>query len=597
MIPNQSGGTRETDAQAAPETPETTGTPEMPEMPEMNPFSDSNSSFVYCDVCRDQTDEERQLAAVMEIANAISSQLDLAHILSTISKELSKVIDYDLGCIAIYEKEKNGLFIRHVWRKSGETSGEGRYVPLDETNLVGWVAIHKKPILRGDIPADTRFQEIMREDSLKSDIVVPLVAKNTLVGTVNVGSYALNHFTDFDLDLVVRFSKLTSIAIEKRQLLGELEELGEKYRLLMKNSREVIALVNSSGEFVECNRALYDLSGYGPEEIIGRDFLFLTSPERREESKKTFCGILKGDITRVSEIPYIKKNGQPIYMDLSATVIKIKEHPYILVIAHDITDQKTLEEKITVQNTELMGINRKLRELDDMKNEFLGRISHELRTPLSVIMAYTGTLLEDREQTIDTDTRNEFLQVIDAHSNKLLGLINDLLDLSRVEVSQTMLHQSDGSLNDVIKISTRIAESFATQNHIKILADLDETIPILTFDPLRIRQACVNLINNAVKFSNEGDTVTITSRNATDEAVVSVRDHGAGIDAQDVPMLFEKFMQLDGSSTREKDGLGIGLKLVKHYVELHGGRVWVTSEKLNGSTFSFSLPKSPLKQE
>jgi two-component system phosphate regulon sensor histidine kinase PhoR len=101
----------------------------------------------------------------------------------------------------------------------------------------------------------------------------------------------------------------------------------------------------------------------------------------------------------------------------------------------------------------------------------------------------------------------------------------------------------------------------------------------------------VNLLANAVKFSGEGDAVTITTRNAEREVVVSVRDHGPGIDAADIPELFEKFMQLDGGSSREKDGLGIGLKLVKHYVELHGGRVWVTSEKGTGSIFSFSLPK------
>ena len=561
-------------------------------MPEMNPYSDSSSSFVYCDVCRDRTEEEKQLAAVMEIANAISSQRDLADILSTISKELSKVIDYDIGCIAIYEKEKNGLFIRHVWRKAGDTSGEGRYVPLDETNLVGWVAIHKKPIVRGDIPADPRFHEIMKEDSLKSDIVVPLVAKNTLVGTVNVGSYAFNHFTDFDLDLVVRFSKLTSIAIEKRQLLGELEELGEKYRLLMKNSREVIALVNSSGEFVECNRALYEISGYSPEEIIGREFSFLTRPERREESKKTFYGVLKGDITRISDMPYVGKNGQPIYLDLSATVIKVKEHPYILVIAHDTTEQKKLQERITVQNTELIAINKQLRELDDLKNEFLGRIGHEFRTPLSVIMAYTSTLLEDRDRSIDNETHAEFLRVIDAHSNKLLALINDLLDLSRIGVSQTTLRRGEGSINDVIKISARIAEPLAAQHRVSIRAELDETIPILNFDPLRIRQACVNLLNTAVKFSGEGDAVEITSRNAADEVTVSVRDHGHGIEATDVPTLFEGFTQPDGVSASDADVLGIGLKLVKHYVELHGGRVWVTSEKGQGSTFAFSLPKN-----
>jgi len=552
---------------------------------------ETDASFVYCDVCCDQTHEERQLAAVMEIANVINSRNDLNQILSIISKELSKVVDYDLGCVAIYEREKNGLFIRHVWRKSGGQEGEGRYVPLDEGNLVGWVAIHKKPVVRGNIPADTRFREIMKEDSLKSDVVVPLLAKGELVGTVNVGSYSLDHFTDFDLDLLVRFSSLTSIAIEKCQLLAELENLGEKYGHLMDNSREVIALLNSAGEYVEINRALLEDYGYAREEIVGHEFYELMHPRRREAAKGIFCGILKGEITKAFEMPFVKKNGETVFMSLSASVMKIKEHPYVLIIAHDITEETLLKERITDQNAELMAINKKLRELDDLKNEFLGRISHELRTPLSIIMAYTGTLIEDREQTIDPETRTEFLRVIEAHSNKLLGLINDLLDLSRVEVSQAMLHQGEASLNEVVRISTKIAEVSAVQNRVTLLTDLDETVPIINFDPLRIRQACVNLLANAVKFSGEGDAVTITTRNAEREVVVSVRDHGPGIDAADIPELFEKFMQLDGGSSREKDGLGIGLKLVKHYVELHGGRVWVTSEKGTGSIFYFSLPK------
>jgi PAS domain S-box-containing protein len=532
-----------------------------------------------------------QLAAVMEMANVVNSRNDLNQILSIISKELSKVIDYDLGCVAIYEKEKNGLFIRHVWRKSGVQTGEGRYVPLEEGNLVGWVAIHKKPVVRGNIPADTRFREIMKEDSLKSDVVVPLLAKGELVGTVNVGSYSPDHFTDFDLDLLVRFSNLTSIAIEKCQLLAELENLGEKYRLLMKNSREIIALLNSQGEYVEVNRALLDNYGYSHEEVVGREFYELMHPTRREAAKGMFCAILRGEITKSFEMPFVKKNGETVFMSLSASVMKIKEHPHVLIIGHDITEETLLKERITDQNAELLAINKKLRELDDLKNEFLGRISHELRTPLSIIMAYTGTLIEDREQTIDADTRTEFLRVIDAHSNKLLGLINDLLDLSRVEVSQAMLHRGEASLNDVVKISSKIAEALAIQNHVTLLVELDESIPIINFDPLRIRQACVNLLTNAIKFSGEGDTVTIATRDAEGEAVVSVRDHGSGIDAEDIPELFEKFMQLDGGPSREKDGLGIGLKLVKHYVELHGGRVWVASEKGAGSTFFFSLPK------
>jgi len=154
-----------------------------------------------------------------------------------------------------------------------------------------------------------------------------------------------------------------------------------------------------------------------------------------------------------------------------------------------------------------------------------------------------------------------------------------------------MLHRGAASLNDVVKISTKIAEAVAIQNGVTLLTDLDETVPIIEFDPLRIRQACVNLLANAVKFSGKGDTVTISTLNAGREVVVAVRDQGSGIDARDIPELFEKFIQLDGGASREKDGLGIGLKLVKHYVELHGGRVWVTSEKGSGSTFFFSLPK------
>ncbi|HVO76695.1 MAG TPA: PAS domain S-box protein, partial [Candidatus Bathyarchaeia archaeon] len=508
------------------------------EIAEMSLPSVAGSPFVYRDVCRDKTDEERQLAAVMEIANVINSRLNLEQILSAISKEFSKVIEYDIGCVAIYDKEQNGLFIRHVWRKSGDKSGEGRYVPLDESNLIGWVAIHRKPVMRGDIPADTRFREIMKEDALKSDIVVPLMAKNELVGTVNVGSYGVNHFTDFDVDLIVRFSNLTSIAIEKCQLVRELEELGGKYHLLMRNASEIILIINASGEIVECNKAMCDLTGYTADEIVGREVMSLTLPERREETKKRVSNILRGEAAKLSEIPYLRKNGAVMYLEISANIMRIKDHPYILLLAHDVTERKALQEQITLQNAELLAINKKLRELDDLKNEFLGRISHELRTPLSVIMAYTGTLLEDRDQTIDSETRNEFLHVIEGHSNKLLGLINDLLDLSRVEVSETMLHVDEASLNDVIKISTKIVEPSATQSRVTLVLDLDEGIPIISFDPLRIRQACVNLLTNAVKFSREGDSVVIASRIVADEVVVSVRDHGPGISPNDIPELF-----------------------------------------------------------
>lgn len=558
--------------------------------------SKENISFIYCDVGGSSGNEELQLAAVMEIANALSSKIDLNELLFTISKELSKVIDYDIGCVAIYEKERNGLFLRHVWRKNGDAEGEGRYVPLEESNVIGWVAIHRKPMLRNNIPSDSLFSEIMREEKLKSDIVVPLFVKDNLIGTVNIGSYRLNNFTDFDLDLVIRFSKLTSIAIEKCQLIRELSDLAEKYNILMCNASEIIAMLDAQGRFAEVNKAMCDISGYGAHELIGKEFFVLIPPERREEARKTFFRMLRGELSKHSAMPYIRKDGQSVFVELSTSPVRVKGDPYMIVMAHDISDRKILEKQITERNMELSEANRRLRELDDLKNEFLGRISHELRTPLSVIMAYTGTLLEDHDQTIDPNTRYEFLKIISDHTNKLLGLINDLLDLSRVESSSTMLHMSEGSINDIVKISVRMVEPAATKKGVSIRTELDERIPIINFDSLRIRQACVYLLDNAVKFSSEGSIVTVRTRRCESELIVSVEDRGVGIAAEELPYLFESFTQLDGGTSREREGLGIGLKLVKHYVELHGGRVWAESEAGKGSIFSFSLPMQPIDE-
>jgi len=538
------------------------------------------------------TDEERQLAAVMEIANAISSKLDLDSILSTISSALSKVIDYDIGCVAIYEIEENCLFIRHVTRRNGDKSGEGRYVPLEESNLIGWVAINKRPVLRGNIPADKRFNEIMEEENLKSDIVVPLIARDLFIGTVNIGSYECDHFTQLDLDLVTRFSKLTSIAIENSQLLKGLENLGERYRLLMKNATDIIILLKTSGEILECNEATYKLFGYSPEEVIGKEYFLFTTPDCRDDAKQEFSRILRGEIDQVKDFPYLKKNGEIVYIEINASVIKVKEHPYLLAIAHDITERKILEERITIQNRELRAINKKLNELDQLKNDFLGRVSHELRTPLSVIMAYTGTLLEDDSQAINENTRLDFLRIIESQSKRLLFLINDLLDLSKVEITDTMLNLSAGSINEIIGIASQIVQSYAHQKDITLKVTVDPVIPIISFDPLRIRQVCINLLSNAVKFSKEGSTVTVSSRQTDTEVIVSVRDQGPGIDTEDLDSVFENFTQLDGGPTRKVNGMGIGLRLVKHYIELHRGKVWVESKVGKGCTFSFSIPKS-----
>ncbi|MCK4548882.1 MAG: PAS domain S-box protein [Candidatus Krumholzibacteria bacterium] len=541
---------------------------------------------------RDKDELIRELSAVMEMAEALNSRLDLDHILSKMSSELARIIDYDMGCLAIYEKDDNCLYIRHIYRRNGDTSYEGRFVPLEESNVVGWVAIHRKPVLRRDISVDNRFSEIMKEDNLYSDIVVPLIAKDSLIGTLNLGSYKKNRFSEFDLELVTRFSQLTSIAIENSQLIESHRALGEKYRTLMSHASDVIALINYSGEVVECNDVVYRYFGYTPEEVLGKSYWLFTTPDRRDFSRTNLARVLKGETTTLTEVPYLKKNGEIVYMDVTATLVKIKGHPYVLGVGHDVTERKMLEERITIQNRELTEVNRKLMQLDQLKSEFLGRISHELRTPLAIIMAYSDTLIEDSGFEIEQCTRREFLEIIDAQSKKLLAAINDLLDLSKVEVSDTMLNVTEASVNEMIRLSVKMAEPSAHKNDITIVTELDESLPIAMFDPQRIRQVCVNLIGNAIKFSASGGKVTVSSTRGDGEIIVSVRDEGPGMDPGETRVIFENFTQVDGGTDRSRNGLGIGLRLVNHYISLHRGRIWVESEKGEGSVFRFALPMS-----
>ncbi|HMA77329.1 MAG TPA: ATP-binding protein [Candidatus Krumholzibacteriaceae bacterium] len=535
--------------------------------------------------------EKKQLSAVMEIANIVNSRLDLEHVLSRIAREMNRAVDYDIGCVAIHDKDNNCLNLRHIYRKSGDDSYEGSYVPLDESNIIGWVAINRKPIYRKDIRKDNRFEEIMKEDNLGSDVVIPLMAKGSFIGTLNVGSYEPDHFSDLDLELIKNFSRLTSIAVGNSIMLDDLTFLGNKYKNLMNNAKDIITLLDLSGKVIECSDSIERVFGYTKDEIIGKEIFEFTIPDRRGKSKNIVTRVIKGELSRLTDIPYAKKNGDIVYLDVDVSIMRLRNNPYILSIAHNITERKILEEKIRSKNLELVEKNRKLVDLDRLKNEFLGRVSHELRTPLSVIMAYVDSLKgEDELNPIDAETKEEFLDVIFSQSSKLLGIINDLLDLSKVEISNTMLDIVQGSINEIVRISAKSVEREADSKSIKVLCDLDENIPIINFDVMRVQQVCVNLLGNAVKFTKEGEEIIVHTSCDEEEVVVSISDKAPRIKDEDINRIFMDFTQIDGGTSRSRDGMGVGLRLVKHYVDLHGGRVWIDRREPEGNIFSFSIP-------
>jgi signal transduction histidine kinase len=232
--------------------------------------------------------------------------------------------------------------------------------------------------------------------------------------------------------------------------------------------------------------------------------------------------------------------------------------------------------------------NQQLESASQNKSRFLANMSHELRTPLNAVLGYTELILDEVYGKTPAKMR-EVLERIQRNGKHLLGLINDVLDLSKIEAGQLTLSLADYSMQEVIASATSAVESLAKEKCIALNVELAPDLPPAHGDERKLTQVLLNLVGNAIKFTDRGE-VAIKAAAANGSITVSVRDSGAGISEADQAKIFEEFQQAESSITREKGGTGLGLTISKRIVELHGGRIWVESSPGEGSTFSFTLP-------
>jgi signal transduction histidine kinase/HAMP domain-containing protein len=222
------------------------------------------------------------------------------------------------------------------------------------------------------------------------------------------------------------------------------------------------------------------------------------------------------------------------------------------------------------------------------KSQFVANMSHELRTPLNAILGYTELIL-DNVYGEAPDRMRQVLERVQANGRHLLGLINDVLDLAKIEAGQFTLSLTDYSMRDVVNSVITALEPLAVEKHLAFKADVPAQLPIGHGDARRIAQVLVNLVGNAIKFTDKGE-VAIKAYAANGSFTVAVRDTGPGIAEAEQAKIFEEFRQADSSIANKKGGTGLGLAIAKRIIELHGGRLWVESSPGQGSTFSFTVP-------
>ena len=241
---------------------------------------------------------------------------------------------------------------------------------------------------------------------------------------------------------------------------------------------------------------------------------------------------------------------------------------------------------------EILQVNRQLEQSSRYKSEFLANMSHELRTPLNAIMGFSEILL-DATMNLTPGERTEFLRNIHSSGQHLLGLINDILDLAKIEAGKMDLHSEDMPIQEALQEVTAILDPMARQQGLQLKTVGATEAGVIKADRSKFKQVLYNLLSNAVKFTPAPGSITVTVQDSPEQLMVSVADTGIGMKPEDLPKLFREFEQIDGSYTRRYQGTGLGLALCRRFVEMHGGRIWAESQFGKGSTFTFTIPREP----
>jgi signal transduction histidine kinase len=249
----------------------------------------------------------------------------------------------------------------------------------------------------------------------------------------------------------------------------------------------------------------------------------------------------------------------------------------------------TLAANLNRMNDELGRLYRQLEMVSRHKSDFLANMSHELRTPLNAIIGFSEALLERMFGELN-EKQEDYLKDIHSSGHHLLSLINDVLDLSKIEAGHMELARSDFDVDTALRAAVSLVRERALRHDIRLSMEADPTLGEINADERKFKQVVLNLLSNAVKFTGDGGSVQVTGRRTADAVEVSVADTGIGIAPEDHEAVFEEFRQVGRNALQKQEGTGLGLALARRIVELHGGRIWLESAPGKGSTFTFSLP-------
>ena len=577
-----------------------------------------------------------QQTAISEILRVISnSPDDVRPVLNSVAEHAARICEAQYADIFIVEGD-----VLRVVAGFGEIGGPvDEPFPLDRSTIAGRTVVDMQPIHVVDVQqAGNEFplgQHMAQRFGHHTILGVPLIREGHALGAIAIRRTDVRPFEQKHITLLSTFADQAAIAIENVRLfeaeqqrtreLGEsLEQQTATAEVLKIIGRSTFDLQSVLNTLVESVARLCDADMATIRRPKGMSFLHVAghgvSPEFQESMKNrpvepdrgTVAGrvLLEGkpihiaDVQTDPEYTMTSITQREGYHTILGVPLLREGNPIGVIILGRTTARPFAEKQIELANTfadqaviaienvrlleEIQEKSRQVEEASKHKSQFLANMSHELRTPLNAILGYAELVLDGIYGDAPEKMRN-VLERIQTNGKHLLGLINDVLDLSKIEAGQLVLSLSDYSIKDMMQGVYVAVEPLAGNKKLGFKLEVPPNLPTAHGDERRLSQVLLNLVGNAIKFTDTGE-VAMKASAANGDYTIAVIDTGPGIAEADQAKIFEEFQQSDSTHTKAKGGTGLGLAIAKRIVEMHGGRLWVESTLGSGSTFFFTVP-------